>query len=205
MSKRGRRDTDSASSASDDDANSFNVAPFLLSKYHHLDGYDSEDERQRAAAVRKRTLMRKVAASVLVFGESLIEAFCHYRGGLNAMRNFVVLPTTFDPRSMCDKAFVAMFRFEREEMAFIIRALKLPSEIVSAHRDKAPVFDVFCMMCAKFAFPKRFSDMLREFGKSCSGFRAPRTSTWRCGPVDLPVFPESPIVWPCFTCIPTLT
>ncbi len=85
------------------------------------------------------------------------------------MRNYeIATGKEFDPDSFCDKMFVSWFRFERYEIEQIIRDLNLPEFIISDDRDRAPTFHVFCLLCAKYAYPIRFCQLIREFHKSAS-------------------------------------
>ena len=151
-----------------DDNNAVDVSAFLTSKFRKFGAEEDEDEIERLIAVRKRFMLRRMAASLLVCCKDLIDSYVSYRGGLNELRNFVPGVRVFDPKSFDDKMFVAFFRFEREEIAMIIQDLNLPSFIVSPHRDKDSTFNVFCMMCCKFAYPLRFCGLVREFGRSQS-------------------------------------
>jgi hypothetical protein len=110
--------------------------------------------------------MRRLTARLLASCCSLIQAYVSYRGGLNEMRNFVVPSMEFDAASFDDKMFVSFFRFEREEIEMIISGLGLPVNIVTSQRDKDTTFNVFCLMCCKYAFPGRFAHMIKIFGRS---------------------------------------
>jgi nuclease HARBI1 len=140
------------------------VSRFLVGKYRHADDV-FEDEQQRLRA-KKRRLKLRLAASVLMASKTLLEAYVSYRGGLFEMLNYVVPQKRFDPASFCLKNFRAHFRFDREEVEFIIQQLELPPYIATPQRDKADTFEVFCMMCMKFAYPTRFCSMVREYGRS---------------------------------------
>lgn len=164
--KRGR-DWCSTDEDDDNDGPSVDVSAFLDPKFRKFGAEDDVDELERLIAVRKRFMLRRMAGSLLLCCSELVQAYVAYRGGLNELRNFV--PTrTFDPRSFDDKMFVAFFRFEREEIDIIIQDLQLPPFIRSRERDKDSTFNVFCMMCCKFAYPQRFCALVREFGRSQS-------------------------------------
>jgi len=129
---------------------------------------DSDDERERSVDVKKRFLKRRLVASVSLACASLMEAYCRYRGGVQELRNYEVGDKQFDPNSFCDKMFVSWFRFERFEIEMMIRDLNLPDIVISSDRDRAPVFEVFCLLCAKYAYPVRFCQLIREFYRSAS-------------------------------------
>ena len=148
-----------------------NVSGFLLPVYrkrHAADEGYSSDEVVRELAVKKRRLKRQLCAAVVVCTAKLMEAYVKYRGGIQEIRNYDIPDKRFNPSTMCDKMFVSLFRFERDEVELIISALQLPSVIISEHRDRAPTFEVFCLMCMKYAFPTRFCQMIREYGRSAS-------------------------------------
>jgi hypothetical protein len=160
-----KRLSNSSGSSSEDHDHHVDVSAFLVSKYRRFYGDEFEDP-EREALVRKRVQMRRMAARLLACCSSLMEAYVSYRGGLNEMRNFVVPSIEFDAASFDDKMFVSFFRFEREEIEMIISGLNLPSHIVTNHRDKDTSFNVFCLMCCKYAFPGRYAHMIRVFGRS---------------------------------------
>jgi hypothetical protein len=137
---------------------------FFHCKYRHADDvFEDEQEQLRA---KKRRLKLRLCASVLMASKTLLEAYVSYRGGLFEMLNYVVPQKCFDPGSFCLKNFRAHFRFDREEVELIIQELELPPYIVTPQRDNADTFEVFCMMCMKFAYPTRFCSMIREYGRS---------------------------------------
>jgi hypothetical protein len=148
-----------------------NVSAFLLPVYrkrHAADEGYSSDEVVREHAVKKRRLKRQLCAAVVVCTAKLMEAYVKYRGGIQEIRNYDIPHKRFNPSTICDKMFVSLFRFERDEVELIISALQLPSVIISEHRDRAPTFEVFSLMCMKYAHPTRFCQMIREYGRSAS-------------------------------------
>lgn len=155
------------SSSSDSEAgNSVDVSRFVVGKYRAVD--EAFEDAVRDHAAKRRRLKRHVCTALLIAAKSVLEAYVSYRGGLNEMRCYAVPEKVWDPDSFCERNFQAHFRFERHEVELIIRELALPNFIVTPERDKAPVFEVFCMMCMKFAFPTRFCTMIREYGRSQS-------------------------------------
>lgn len=156
----------SSSSSSESEGDLVNVNRFLVGKYRPGDEVFEDEERE--LAVKRRRLKRRLATTLLIAAKGVLEAYVSYRGGLNEMRTYVVPQKVWNPDSFCDRNFQAHFRFERHEAELIINELALPSHIVTSHRDKAPVLEVFCMMCMKFAYPTRYCTMLREYGRSQS-------------------------------------
>jgi hypothetical protein len=159
--------TNVSSDSDNEDINPVDVSSFFL-KQQRFDGNCSDEERN--TQVKKRRLRRRLVASILLACTSLMQAYVRYRGGLQELRNYEVPEKSLalGPNAFCDKMFRSWFRFERFEVHDIIQGLGLPSVVVSSERDRAPTFEVFCMMCGKYAFPKRYCDMLREFCRSSS-------------------------------------
>jgi nuclease HARBI1 len=157
----------SSSSSDDDDFRTVDVsAYFVAAKEPKFDS--SDDEMHRFIAIKKRRLKRRLVAASLLACASMVDAYCRYRGGVQELRNIQIPDKDFDPDSFCDKSFVCWFRFERYEMQAIIRQLNLPDVIISSERDRANTFDVFCLLCAKYAYPMRYCQLVREFGRSAS-------------------------------------
>jgi hypothetical protein len=165
MPKHPRVDSNSSSECDTDDA-AVEAMPMLLAKYHLQSSSRKELERGVERRQRRRVALMRCAASVVACCACVVKDYVRYRGGLNQLRNYVCVKRAFNPRSFDDKMFVSYFRFEREEVEEIIDRLKLPSHVVSVERDRAPTFDVFCMMCCKFAFPQRYCQLMREFNRS---------------------------------------
>ena len=167
------RDKESDSDSCGDDERpscGVNVSGFLLADYRRrdaADGYSSE-EVAREHAVKKRRLKRQLCAAVVVCSAKLMEAYVKYRGGIQEIRNYDIPEKRFDPSTMCDKMFVSLFRFERDEVELLISALQLPRYIISDQRDRGATFEVFSLLCMKYAFPTRFCQMIREYGRSAS-------------------------------------
>ena len=156
---------DGSDGSDSDNADIVDVSAYFKDHYCNLD-CSSDDERK--IQVKKRRLRRRLVASTLIACTSLMQAYVRYRGGLQELRNYEIPEKSLSvgPSSFCDKMFRSWFRFERFEVEAIIQRLDLPHVVVSPERDRAPIFEVFCMMCAKYAFPKRFCDLLREFCRS---------------------------------------
>jgi nuclease HARBI1 len=159
----------SPSGSDDDDGGNYvvDVSSYFISNKRTCYWTSSSDDEDVVQA-RKRYVKRRLVATTLLSCASLMEAYCRYRGGVQQLRNYEIVQKVFDPDSFCDKMFVSWFRFERYEIEVIIRELNLPEFIISSDRDRAPTFHVFCLMCAKYAFPIRYCQLLREFGKSTS-------------------------------------
>jgi hypothetical protein len=154
-------------SSEDSDANSrVDVSGYFVGQKRGNNFCSSDDEEQRGVALKKRKLKRRLVASALMACASLMEAYVVYRGGLQELRNYEIPLKVFNPDTFCDKMFVSWFRFEREEVALIIRELNLPDFIISSERDRGRTFDVFCLLCAKYAFPVRYCQLIREFARS---------------------------------------
>ena len=158
-------DLSSDSCEDDDGCNKLvDVASYFVGKKRKAYWCSTDDEY--GVQVKKRHLKRRLFASALLSCASLMEAYCRYRGGVQELRNYEIPDKVFDPDSFCDKMFVSWFRFERHEIQLIIRHLNLPEFIISSDRDRETTFNVFCLMCTKYAFPIRFCQLIREFGKS---------------------------------------
>jgi hypothetical protein len=157
-----------SSDSDNEDSNLVDVSAYFKQQFLKDDCNSSDDERN--TQVKKRRLRRRLVASTLLACTSLMQAYVRYRGGLQQLRNYEVPEKSIrlGPNAFCDKMFRSWFRFERFEVHAIIQRLDLPNVVVSSERDRAPIFEVFCMMCAKYAFPKRFCDLLREFCRSTS-------------------------------------
>lgn len=159
----------SSSSSDEDDSAVVDVsAYFVTGAAKKRNCYSSDDDMDRAIAIRKRRLRHRLVASAMFACASVIDAYCRYRGGVQELRNMEIPHKDFDPDSFCDKTFVCWFRFERYDLKGIIAALNMPDVIISSDRDRANTFDVFCLLCAKYAFPKRYCDLIREFARSAS-------------------------------------
>ena len=165
-------DDDVPESSSQSSEECIDVSAYFISnkrKVGWCSSSDSDDATQRCVAVKKRYLKRRLVASALLSCASLMQAYCRYRGGVQEMRNYEIANgKEFDPDSFCDKMFVSWFRFERYQIEQIIRDLNLPEFIISDDRDRSPTFHVFCLLCAKYAYPIRFCQLIREFHKSAS-------------------------------------
>jgi hypothetical protein len=119
----------------------------------------------------KRRKQEEHAAVLLIVQIAIkaMEAYQKYRGGIDQMRVFdlpFVVP--LPPSGMGAKMFRFLFRWEREELLQACRVLGVPDVIKTRAGDKAPGFDVFCMMSMKYAFPTRLGQLIPFFGFSVS-------------------------------------
>ena len=106
---------------------------------------------------------------VLSLATEAMEAYCRYRGGLNEMRVFdLPFEVPLPPSAMGPKMFRFLFRWERAEMEQVCNVLRVPAVIRSRSGDRAPGFDVFCMLSMKYAFPTRLGQLIPFFGHSIS-------------------------------------
>ena len=125
---------------------------------------------QTAAAIAmyqasKMKRLRTIAAIIAASTEA-VRAYVKWRGGIQEMRAFVIPNVTFDLDSMDEKDCQFYFRFEKEEIHRVVAALGIPKYVTTTERDKCLGIDVFCMMCAKFAWPTRLGTLRVMFGSS---------------------------------------
>ena len=60
----------------------------------------------------------------------------------------------------------ADFRFQKADMDRIKEALRLPDDISIANRKVVPGKEALAILCRRFAYPCRYSDMIPRFGRS---------------------------------------
>jgi len=124
--------------------------------------YMGDFKRRKHAERREVTTIIRLAAEVM-------HAYERYRGGIQEMRVFDIPFVVPIPVSGMDaKMFRFLFRWERSEMQAVCEALRVPAEIKTHSGDKAPGFDVLCMMSMKYAFPVRLGQLIPFFGFSTS-------------------------------------
>ena len=168
-SKRCGEDDSSASDVGDDD----DVVDVVVDDFLNADfasGHRSEWNARRqlvqSSSKRKKMFLNTCSAAAAVIAQ-VLHVYQQQRGGAHEMRTYDVASVSFSADDYDDKMFRSYFRFEKTEVHEIIRFLQLPDVIRSTERDQAPAYDVFCMMCMKFAHPVGLFTMIKMFGKSC--------------------------------------
>ena len=165
-SKRGGDDESSASDVVDDD--DVDVDGFLNADFASAHRAEWKERKQlvKSSSKRKKMFLSTCCAAAAVIAH-VLHVYERQRGGEHEMRNYAVPSVSFSADDYDDKMFRSYFRFEKWEVQEVIRLLQLPKVIRSNQRDQAPAFDVFCMMCMKFAHPVGLFTMIKMFGKSC--------------------------------------
>jgi hypothetical protein len=118
---------------------------------------------------RRQSEQRSALVEVLKLSAELMEAYCRYRGGLDQIRVFELpFAVPMPPSAMGPKMFRFLFRWERDEMNYACQVLRVPEVIKCRNGDRAPGFDVLCMLSMKYAFPTRLGQLIPFFGFSTS-------------------------------------
>jgi hypothetical protein len=134
---------------------------------------DDEDEEEVVAAfllyvemIRRQHMAYGQLRSCV---ESVVSYYVHLRGGVNELFNHEIPKVKFQPQLFCEKWFSQHFRFSHHEMDRVVLALLnagFPSVVRSRTRDKCGLYEAFCMMCFKYAWPTRLGTMVKTFGSS---------------------------------------
>ena len=110
---------------------------------------------------RRKSEQRSALVEVLKLSAELMEAYCRYRGGLDQIRVFELpFAVPMPPSAMGPKMFRFLFRWERDEMNYACQVLRVPEVIKCRNGDRAPGFDVMCMLSMKYAFPTRLGQLI---------------------------------------------
>ena len=96
----------------------------------------------------------------------LLELYTAYRGGKCAIECIDVPPVKFDVNVFGGKECELYFRFRVHELMRIKGALRIPDVIITSQHDRCDGFEVLCMLCMNYAYPRRRFEMMKIFGTS---------------------------------------
>jgi nuclease HARBI1 len=77
-----------------------------------------------------------------------------------------LVPTTRFSLDNCSEAqFKAIFRFERHDISRLAATLRIPAVVIAPNRSRATGIEALCIMLRKLAYPCRWVDLERLFGR----------------------------------------
>ena len=61
-----------------------------------------------------------------------------------------------------------LFRFEKDDICVLCRALRIPDELVASNRTRCTGIEGFCILLCRLAYPNRLKDLEEIFGRGVS-------------------------------------
>ena len=114
----------------------------------------------------KKRRRDETVARVSKMHRELLDLYTAYRGGKCSMECLDVPPVKFDINTFGGKETELYFRFRLHELIRIKAALQIPDVIITSEHDRCDGFEVLCMLCMNYAYPRRRFEMVKIFGTS---------------------------------------
>ena len=119
-----------------------------------------------ARSVRRRRIRRSILVAFLNFRQMLNQFLLQMRRVETLEgedpRNFV----PFDLEQINDRLCWARFRFSKEQIRFLVVQLEIPERFLTHKGDSCSGLEGLCILLRRLAFPTRYIDLEREFGRN---------------------------------------
>ena len=73
---------------------------------------------------------------------------------------------SFDLDNYSDKECRAYFRFKRDDLFQLLDALRIPKVVKASSQDSATGLEVLCILLRRLAYPNRWLELRKMFGRS---------------------------------------